>query len=142
MGRLFAALVAALLLAGALAIPAVAARPAQMDVSVTGPTSGCSGIVVSASWDRPKRGQALLTLYLRDETSSYERWVQFAVDPTATSGSATFTIDTSPGYTGRLSGFGYLNRSFSDPHKPYANLLLAVSTPPLPVAGCSILTSN
>jgi hypothetical protein len=142
MNRPLSAVTSAVLLAGVLVGPVSAAKP-TMQVSVTGPTSGCSGIVVSASWARPKHGQAVLTLYLRDNNASGQKYVQFAVSPTATSGSATFTIDASPGFTGSLFGIAYLNRGLDDPRKP-GELLLTGDSRLSPVAApdCNVISST
>ncbi len=142
MNRPLSAVISAVLLASLLVGPVSAAKP-TIQVSVTGPTSACSGIVVSASWDRPKNGQALLTLYLGDNNASGRKYVQFAISPTATSGSANFTIEASPGWTGSLFGIAYLNRSFDDPRKPYELLLTGDSRlSPVLAPNCNVMTST
>ena len=140
MKRRLGALMAAALLTGVLAGPATAAKPA-LNVSVAKASDSCS-ITVSVSWDRPKRGQGLLTIYLWDTRTSLRPYVQFAVSPTATSGSATFVIGSNTdGYSDSLTGWAYLNRNFDDTRQSY-DLLLTGNSTALVTPDCIILTQN
>ena len=127
MNRRLGALIAAVLLTGVLAGPAEAAKPA-LNVSVAKASASCS-ITVNVSWARPNRGQGLLTIYLEDTRTSFRPYVQFAVSPTATSGSATFVIGSNTdGYSDSLTGWAYLNRDFDSTRFSYDLLLTGSST--------------
>ena len=135
MNRRLGALIAAALLTGVLAGPATAAKPA-LNVSVARVSDSCT-FTVSVSWDRPKRGQGVLVVYLYDTYNMERPWVWIPVSPTETRGTATFvTSSNTDGYSYSFYGKAYLMRDDDGTRFSYDVLLEGSSSTLPPSADC------
>ena len=135
--RILTAALAAALLVGVLAGPVTAAKPA-LNVTVSKAPGTCH-FTVNVTWDKPKRGQSELTIFLWGTRTSYRPYAILSVTPTQTSGSAEF--DATPNtdqFSDNIMGVAFLNRGL-DGSQHAGDLLLEGRSNPLVTPDCLLV---